>query len=114
MSRIGERAAKHLAALPPRRIEVPEWGDAPDRPLVIYAKPITMAEKARLLKIGDDRPEEFLLEAIIMLAVDEGGQRIFDLDDKALLRRSSADVVERIGNEIIRRREPGELGDPKN
>ena len=48
-----DNAIKHFESIDIQEIEVPEWGDG-NEPLKVYAKPITLSETSRLLKMAQN------------------------------------------------------------
>jgi len=51
-----DRARLHFKADELRRFEVPEWGESAEQPLVLFAKPITLADKQLLHNRYKPRP----------------------------------------------------------
>ena len=102
MSDILESAKEHFNKKDIKRIEIPEWETKDGKPFVIYAKPLTLAEKRRLTR--DTKPDDVTLFAnvLILKAEDDKGNKIFKIDDKhSLLHSSDPDVVMRIANQIL-------------
>ena len=98
-----ERARLHFKADEPRRIDVPEWGEAPGTPLVLFAKPVTMADKKLLNnRYKDGGLQEMYVHALIVKATDANGKPAFDLGDKRdLMHTADPAVVERIAQQIL-------------
>ena len=81
---------------------VPEWGDK-DKPMKIYFKSATNPRtQERLAKLfNDQKPIEAAVEALIIRALDEGGEPIFKMADKTeLMNESDVDVIIRTVGEI--------------
>ena len=102
MSDILESAREHFKSKDIKRIEIPEWETKDGKPSVIYATPLTLAEKRRLTR--DTRPDDVTLFAnvLILKAEDDKGNKIYKLDDKhSLLHTADPDVVMRVANQIL-------------
>lgn len=94
-SRIAERAKAHFIGIGMRSVEVPEWG-ADGKPLVVWFKPISLAEREKA-HVGAADFAEIVVRTIVMKAMDENGERLFSAEDKMILRTEAAgDVVQRI------------------
>lgn len=98
-----DRARLHFRADELRRIEVPEWGETPDAPLVLMAAPVTLADKQLLhnrYKAGG--LQEMYVHALVLKARKPDGSAAFDLGDKrALMTGADPVVVERIVEAIL-------------
>jgi len=80
-------------------VEVPEWGESPDKPLKIYYKPVLnfKAQHKILALFKQDRDDEAVCQSLIIKALDEDGKHIFQQTDmQSLLREVHPDVVQRI------------------
>jgi len=99
--KIIDRVKSHFDAKETKIIEVTEWGDA-DKPLYIYATPMTLAQKNRLYKMAKDDDLTLMVEALIMKAKDNEGNPIFTRGDKPdLMRSCDPDILIRVENSII-------------
>lgn len=98
-----DRARLHFAGDEPRRIDVPEWGEAPDQPLVLFAKPVTMADKQLLHnRYKSGGLQEMYAHALVLKARNADGTPAFDLGDKReLMHHADPSVVERIAQQIL-------------
>lgn len=95
-----DTAKVHFNAQEMRRIEVPEWGEE-DAPLVIFAKPFTLAEKQKLYKHAKNNELEVLVYTLILKALDSEGNKLFGLDDKhVLMHQVDPEVLTRVATEI--------------
>ena len=96
------RARLHFRADERRAISVPEWGEE-SAPLVLYARPVTLADKKRLHnRYKDGGLQEMYVHALIDKAEDEAGKPAFTLDDKrSLMHAVDPNVVERIAAQIL-------------
>lgn len=97
-----ESARAQFAALDLRRIEVAEWGDGTG-PLVLFAEPVTLADKKRLsARHTDGGIQEMYVHTLILKAQTADGKPAFTLDDKrALMTAVDPSVVERIAHAIL-------------
>jgi hypothetical protein len=72
-------------------IDVPEWG-SDGAPLRIYWNLLTVEQRNKLNATGKND-----VDGLVMLALDEQGNRMFDLADKPLLlTQADAGIVSRI------------------
>lgn len=98
-----DRARLHFRADELRRIEVPEWGETPDAPLVLMAAPVTLADKQLLhnrYKAGG--LQEMYVHALVLKAKKPDGTAAFGLDDKrSLMTGVDPAVVERVAEAIL-------------
>ena len=84
-------------------VEVPEWGESPDKPLKIYYKPALnfKAQNKILALFKQDKDDEAVCQSLIIKALDEDGKHIFQQTDMpSLLREVDPDVVNRILGEM--------------
>lgn len=96
-----ERAKTHFSSKEVKVIEVPEWGDE-NSPLLIYATPMTLAEKRKLFHGTKETDIFVLVDLLIMKAKDQKGDPIFTLEHKRDLTTSvDPDVIARVSNEIL-------------
>lgn len=97
-----DAARLHFRADERRRIEVPEWG-TPGAPLVLFAAPVTLADKKLLhTRYKDGGLQEMYVHALILKARTEDDKPAFTLEDKRTLMTAVAPgVVERIAAEIM-------------
>jgi hypothetical protein len=96
-----DQVKAHFSRLSVRAIEVPEWGED-GKPLVMYVKPTTLAEKATLYQIGEDHGmAQKNAHNIVMKALNAQGEKLFSIEDKhALMHEADAGVVLRVVLEI--------------
>ena len=95
-----DNAKKHFAEQDVKVIEVPECGD--DKPLKIYSKPLTLAETSKLYKMSREDDLTMMAYVLIYKALDENGDKLFDLADKnALLNQVDREVLMRVAQEIM-------------
>ena len=99
-----DRARLHFRADERRRIEVPEWGESPESPLVLFARPVTLADKKKLYnRLNDGGAQEMQAHILVMMAQTEDGKPAFTLEDKhALMNAVSPAVVERLAEQILK------------
>lgn len=99
-----DRAKAHFQLQEIRALEVPEWGDSPAAPLVVFCKPVTLEQKAKLARLAKNEASglELLVYALIELALDAGGEKLFTLaDKKALMSQVDPDVVSRVAGWLL-------------
>jgi len=96
-----ENAVKHFAEQDVKVIEVSEWGDE-DNPLKIYSKPLTLAETSKLYKMSKEDDLTMMAYVLIYKALDENGDKLFDLSDKnSLLNKVDREVLVNIAQQIM-------------
>lgn len=96
-----DRAKAHFDNLDIKKISVPEWGED-GQPLLIYSKPLTLQETSKLYRLAKDDDMAMLAYVLIYKALDENGDKIFDLGDKnTLLTTVDRNVLIRVSNEIM-------------
>lgn len=79
-------------------IDIPEWGETPQAPLRIYWKPVTLAERKRI--IAARYPDAL---ALVLKAEDAAGKPLFDefQDMKVLAHEADARIVTRVAEAIF-------------
>jgi len=96
-----ERAKEHFAQQDVKVIEVPEWGNE-DESLKIYSKPLTLSETSKLYKMSKDDDLTMMAYVLIYKALDENGDKLFDLSDKrALLNDVDQQVLVDVATQIM-------------
>lgn len=96
-----ERAKQHFADQDVRVTEVAEWGED-DKPLKIYSKPLTLAETSKLYKMSKEDDLTMMAYVLIYKALDENGDKLFDLGDKnALLNNVDREILVNIAQNIM-------------
>ena len=96
-----ERAKEHFAQQDVKVIEVPEWGDE-NESLKIYSKPLTLAETSKLYKMSKDDDLTMMAYVLIYKALDENGEKLFDLSDKrALLNDVGQQILVDVATQIM-------------
>ena len=96
-----DNAKKHFAEQDVKVIEVPEWGNE-NEALKIYSKPLTLSETSKLYKMSKDDDLTMMAYVLIYKALDENGDKLFDLADKnALLNQVDREVLMRVAQEIM-------------
>jgi len=102
MGDILESAREHFNKKDIKRIEIPEWETKDGKPFVIYAKPLTLAEKRRLSRDRKSDDVTLFADVLILKAEDDKGNKIYKLDDKhSLLHSADPDVIMRVANQIL-------------
>ena len=98
-----ESVVAHFEAKEIKKIEVPEWGNV-SGPLLVYGKPITLSQKAKLARLSKNEASglELLAYALIELAKDSAGNPLFTLEDKRKLMTSAdPDVMSRVASQLL-------------
>tara|TARA_B110000483_G_C18121181_1_gene513676 strand:- start:243 stop:578 length:336 start_codon:yes stop_codon:yes gene_type:complete len=96
-----ERAKAHFVEQDVKVIEVQEWGED-DKPLKIYSKPLTLSETSKLYKMSKDDDLTMMAYVLIYKALDENGDKLFDLGDKnTLLNSVDREVLVNIAQQIM-------------
>ena len=96
-----DNAKKHFAEQDVKVIEVPEWGED-DKALKIYSKPLTLAETSKLYKMSKEDDLTMMAYVLIYKALDENGDKLFDLADKnALLHNVDQEVLVSVATQIM-------------
>jgi len=96
-----DNAKKHFAEQDVKVIEVPEWGDE-NQSLKIYSKPLTLAETSKLYKMSKEDDLTMMAYVLIYKALDENGDKLFDLSDKrALLNDVDQKILVDVATQIM-------------
>lgn len=97
-----ERATSHYNSLEIKEIRVPEWGDE-SGDFVFFVKPFTLQDQGRLqFAIKDGNEADALAEVLVQKAMDEQGNKLFNVGDKQKLRTQvDAQILARVANEIM-------------
>jgi hypothetical protein len=96
-----DRVKDHFESKGIKKIEVAEWGEE-GKPLVIYCKPFTLAEKRNLFKGAKQDDLGVLVDAIVLKAKDEEGNKLFKLDDKkVLLNNADPDIIAKVATDML-------------
>ncbi len=90
-----ENAKKHFAEQDVKVIKVPEWG-SDDEPLMIYSKPLTLAETSKLYKMSREDDLTMMAYVLIYKALDSNGDKLFIEDKQALLNSVDREVLMRL------------------
>ncbi len=101
MSKLIEKAKEHFENKDIKVIEVPEWGDDTG-PAKIFAKPLTLSETSKLYKMSKEDDLTMMAYVLIYKALDENGDKLFDLGDKnALLNSVDREVLVDVAQKIM-------------
>ena len=96
-----DRVKEHFESKGIKKIEVAEWGEE-GKPLEIYCKPFTLAEKRNLFRGAKQDDLAVLVDAIVLKARDSENNKVFKLDDKkVLLNSADPDVIARVATEML-------------
>ncbi len=96
MSKLIDQAIAHFSDREIRKMDIPQWGTT------IYAKNLTLDDKARWLSRADGDGTDYMIYAVILGTTDEKGDAIFTLEDKIPLRKKvDPDIVSEIANFVL-------------
>ena len=91
----------HYKSKGQKLIEVPEWGDG-EQPMKIFCEPITLFDMKKFMKLAKDDEVEMLVYVLIYKALDENGDKLFDLGDKnALLNSVDREILVSVATKIM-------------
>lgn len=97
MSKLIDVAVSHFSSQEVRSLEVPQWQTT------VYSKSLSMDDKAKWLSRSDGDTTDYMIYSLIYGVTDEKGEPIFDLGDKAKLRRNvDPDVISTIANFVLK------------
>jgi len=77
-----DTAVSHFSSKAIRKLEIPEWE------VTLYAKNLTLDDKAKWLRRAGDDTTDFMVYSIIFGLQDENGEAVFTIEDKHKLRNS--------------------------
>jgi len=93
-----DKVVAHFKSLEMTEVEVPEWG------LTIYVAPLNMLRHAELMRVQRQAKTDadLALSTVILLAMDETGEPLFDKGEKVELRANgAAKVMGRVSTELV-------------
>jgi hypothetical protein len=86
------------------KVEIPEWGED-DEPMVVYTKTLTCGDFQKLQRKHPDflnnQTIEGLVDLIILKAMDENGEKVFDVGDKPVFMRLPLSNVSDVAAKIM-------------
>lgn len=93
-----DQVKAHFSRLGTLNLEVPEWAAEDGRPMVIYYTPMTLSEKAKLLRVGEEfGSDNRVAHTLITKAKDAQGNALFTLEDKhTLMHQADYNVAMRV------------------
>lgn len=96
MAKLIDQAIAHFSNREIRSTNVPEWDSK------VYAKNLSLDDKARLAKRADGEAFDYLVYACIYGLTDEKGDAVFTLEDKVPLKKKvDPNIVIRLGNFVL-------------
>lgn len=91
-----DKVISHFAEKKKRQIEIKEWG------VTYFVSPLTVSETRRLFQSAKKDEITMLVDAIIMKAEKENGDKAFSIADKEkLLNQADVDIVKTLGSFIV-------------
>lgn len=97
-----DAALAYTRSLGTRSLEVPEWKiDDQGKPLVVYWKPLTLAEREKLFAGGELKLTSYA-DVLVAKALDQEGNKMFTLEDAPKLRNHvESGIIQRIALQIL-------------
>lgn len=83
-----DNAKAHFSAKDNNRVEVPEWSDNPDKPVVLVFDKMTMAHNIKVYKKHKGDVMGSQVSLLIWLAKTEDGKPAFEEKDRIYLENS--------------------------
>ena len=78
-------------------IDVPEWGDSPEKPAKICWRPMSLETNNKIFKFAADHSLEALAETLISRSIDESGNKIFRSADRLIIMKHlDPKIIERV------------------
>ena len=109
MSKLIDVAVSHFSNCVIRTLEVPEWETT------LYAKNLTLNDKAKWLGRADNDTTDYLCYSVIFGVTDKDGEMVFDIADKTRLRNNvNPELVSRIANFVLAIPDKAEADREKN
>ena len=91
-----DKVISHFAEKKKRSVTIDEWG------VTYWISPLTVSETRRLFQSARKDEVTMLVDAIIMKAEKENGDKAFSVADKdKLLNQADVDIVKTLGSFII-------------
>lgn len=99
-----DKVTSHFAEKKRRSVEIEEWG------VTYWIKPLTVAETRRLFQSAKKDEVTMLVDAIIMKAEKENGDKAFSVADKdKLLNEADVDIIKTLGSFIVNEINPDDV-----
>ena len=96
MGKLIDSAVAHFSGKEVRSIRVDEWN------CTLYSKNLSLEDKARWFARADGDNTDYLVYALIFGVTDEKGDSVFDLSDKAKLRKNvDPEVLSKVANFVL-------------
>ena len=91
-----DKVISHFADKKKRKIEIKEWG------VTYYISPLTVSETRRLFQSARKDEVTMLVDAIILKAEKENGEKAFSVSDKdKLMNEADIGIVKTVGSFIV-------------
>ena len=92
-----DKVTAHYDSLGTIETHVPEWD------MTIYSQPVTLHNRSRIAKASGGTDTEYVIRALIELACDENGDKLYSIGDLQVLRtKADAQVIERVVVQMTR------------
>ena len=102
---LGQQIAERRSNRQRRVIEIPEWGNDDDRPLMLYASSITAGDLKKIQRKHKNFLNEMsidgMVDLIIMKAEDHEGTKLFTLEDKVYLMGEDIGVISKVAEQMF-------------
>jgi len=109
MGKLIDTAVSHFSSREIRTLDVPELETT------LYAKNLTLNDKAKWLTRADSDTTDYLCYSVIFGVTDEKGEAVFDIGDKSKLRNNvDPELVSRIANFVLAIPDKAEADREKN
>jgi len=96
MSKLIDLAVSDFSNREIRALEMPEWETT------LYAKNLTLNDKAKWLSRADNDTTDYLCYSVIFGVMDSEGEAVFDIADKTRLRNNvDPELVSRMANFVL-------------
>ena len=96
MSKLIDLAVSDFSNREVRTLEMPEWETT------LYAKNLTLNDKAKWLSRADNDTTDYLCYSVIFGVMDSEGEAVFDIADKTRLRNNvDPELVSRMANFVL-------------
>lgn len=97
-----DQITEHFESFGRQHIDVPEWGKPNGPPVAIYWRPMTIADRRKVTKRGQDPDISMFVDVLLLKALDaEGGPMFREEDRFTLMNRAESSVITRVASAIL-------------